>query len=221
MSLAFLLSILYFITTVFAGDHQTFGPNFSFGPVPNNGYIREAQSTLIVPARPCCVTGILDLWVGMGTSNDDLIQALIENIPGVEWTTQAYTQKPKGDPAQGPIVAIHAGDSVTVRYVYNDATSQYDQSVAVNGEIVSTVSTDSGLAQGWGSAIECATGDGTCGLVDAHKWINTRFVLDKAAPGLKDTFATVLGVKTTGFKTIDGGKTWVVTEADIPAWKFK
>lgn len=39
--------------------------------------------------------------------------------------------------------------------IYNDATSQYDQTVYINGDAVSTLSTTSGEAQGWGTAVEC------------------------------------------------------------------
>ncbi|KAH9822091.1 hypothetical protein Tdes44962_MAKER04766 [Teratosphaeria destructans] len=220
---AILLCIPSFITAVSAAN----GPCFGCGAVPDDGWIREAESTLTVPERPCCVTGILNLWVGMGTTSGDLIQALIESIPGVEWRTRAFTLKPKGEPVQAPNVGIHAGDSVTVRCVsgkldaYNDETGQYDQSVSVNGEIVSTISTNSGHARGFGSSVECVTQEGTCGPVGAHKWTDTKLVLDKPAPSFKDTYRTILGMETSGFETIDGGKTWVVREADAPAWKFK
>lgn len=39
--------------------------------------------------------------------------------------------------------------------VFNDSTSKYDQTVYLNGKSVSTLSTTSGQAQGWGTAVEC------------------------------------------------------------------
>lgn len=39
--------------------------------------------------------------------------------------------------------------------VFNDDTSKYDQTVFLNGKQVSTLSTSSGQAQGWGTAVEC------------------------------------------------------------------
>lgn len=49
---------------------------------------------------------------------------------------------------------------------FDDSTGNYTQTVLVNGETVSTLSTSDGRAQGWGSAVECA-GD-NCGTVPAH-----------------------------------------------------
>lgn len=56
------------------------GPAFSTGPVATNSFIREATSTLIVPKAPQPIVGNTVLWVGMGTSNGDLIQGLISCV---------------------------------------------------------------------------------------------------------------------------------------------
>lgn len=56
-----------------AQDNIGFGPAFSLGPT--NSWIREANTTLVLPETP----GLKDrlaLWPGMGTSGGDLIQAL-------------------------------------------------------------------------------------------------------------------------------------------------
>jgi len=67
------------------------GPAFSTGPVANNTFIREATSTLILPDAPSDSTGDTSLWVGMGTSNGDLIQSIADNYNSSDWLAFAYT----------------------------------------------------------------------------------------------------------------------------------
>lgn len=55
---------------------------------------------------------------------------------------------------------------------YNDGTSKYDQTVSVDGKVVSQLSTSSGKAQGWGTAEECQ--QAACGTVAAHEYVNTK-----------------------------------------------
>jgi hypothetical protein len=49
---------------------------------------------------------------------------------------------------------------------FDDSTGNYTQTVLVNNQTVSTLSTSDGKAQGWGSAVECA--EDNCGTVSAH-----------------------------------------------------
>lgn len=67
------------------------GPYFSTGPVSSDIYISEATSTLILPDAPSGSTGDLSLWVGMGTSNGDLIQSIADNYESSDWSVFAYT----------------------------------------------------------------------------------------------------------------------------------
>lgn len=60
----------------------SFGNAFSSGPTAEGNFIRVANSTLIVPQAPKPQMSLLSLWVGMGTSNGDLIQALVESYAG-------------------------------------------------------------------------------------------------------------------------------------------
>lgn len=57
------------------------GPALSTGPVDDGNFIISATSTLHVPAPPDPVVGNTVLWVGMGTSNGDLIQGINNNYP--------------------------------------------------------------------------------------------------------------------------------------------
>lgn len=53
-----------------------FGPAFSTGPVSSGSWIRESNTTLVLPAVPSPAVDRLALWPGMGTSSGDLVQAL-------------------------------------------------------------------------------------------------------------------------------------------------
>lgn len=49
---------------------------------------------------------------------------------------------------------------------FDDTTGNYTQTVLLNGNTVSSLSTRDGHAQGWGSAVECA--ETNCGTVASH-----------------------------------------------------
>lgn len=145
------------------------GPAFSTGPVnqPAGNFIREAVSTLVVPEAPKPIVGNTVLWVGMGTSNGDLIQGINNNYPpdtqrspcsnlGGSWCVAAYTLSKKRGSISGPRVTSRPGDKVTMHCEstacsalletehtrqFNDATGKYDQKVSVNGVVKSSMST--------------------------------------------------------------------------------
>lgn len=71
--------------------YAAFGPAFSTGPVADGSWIREATSTLLLPKAPSGSSGDTSLWVGMGTSNGDLIQSIADNWESSDWTVFAYT----------------------------------------------------------------------------------------------------------------------------------
>ena len=75
-------SALAFSQAVFAEDdyYRQFGNAFSTGPVATNSFIRESNTTLILPEVNKPQTGNLALWAGMGTSGGDLIQALAISV---------------------------------------------------------------------------------------------------------------------------------------------
>ncbi|KAL2867424.1 uncharacterized protein BJX67DRAFT_372036 [Aspergillus lucknowensis] len=197
------------------------GPAFSTGPVAADSFIRESTSTLTLPEVPSGSSGVSSLWVGMGTSNGDLIQSIADNWDSSEWSIFAYTLVKTGDnsqmPVQGPSSPAVAGDKVTMHYKFDDTTGNYTQTVSVNGEVVSTLSTSSGHAQGWGSAVECA--EENCGTMGAHTWTDTQIILDVADPNYINTLAKGEGV-TGEMSTSDGGKTWEVTTIEIPEFTF-
>jgi hypothetical protein len=95
--------------------------------------------------------------------------------------------------------------------------------------------TDSGRAQGWGTALECTTKP--CGQIPAHSmcwqkprvhktrtdfttaWINTTVILDKASMAYKNTHRGMGGAKGS-MTTNDNGKTWKGDQFNIPAHFF-
>ncbi|KAL3479595.1 hypothetical protein BJX99DRAFT_221906 [Aspergillus californicus] len=214
-SLTFALVALLKSTT--AQDNIGFGPYFSLGPT--SSWIREANTTLVLPDTP----GLLDrlaLWPGMGTSGGDLIQALAVSFadPNAncgasegQWCTWASTLQ--DTQLGGDQVPASPGDKVTMHYVYNDSTGEYDQTVSINGEVVSTLSTSSGQAQGWGTAVECQ--DDACkSTVAAHQYLSTTITLDSEDTSFGDTLA-INEADSSGFSTSDGGKTWAVSTVNI------
>lgn len=79
------------LAAVGAKVEAAFGSAFSTGPTATDTYIVESWATLTLPAVPSDNDGDLSLWVGMGTSNGDLIQSIAENYGTSDWSLYAYT----------------------------------------------------------------------------------------------------------------------------------
>ncbi|KAI1084175.1 hypothetical protein F5B20DRAFT_523938 [Whalleya microplaca] len=204
-------------------DTIGFGPYFSLGPTQS--WISEATTTLVLPEVPSPQEERLALWPGMGTSGGDLIQALAVSFedPAAncgasagQWCTWASTLQ--GVQLGGDQVPASPGDELEMHYVYNDSTGEYDQSVAINGEVVSTLSTSSGNAEGWGTAVECQV-DACTGTVAAHQYVSTTVILDSADESFGDTLA-LNEATSSGLTTSDGGKTWKVNTINIQSHTF-
>jgi hypothetical protein len=226
-SLALLLSASGLVSAAAIRRQNDYGWQFSnalsTGPVATNSFIREANSTLILPKTNSPQTGNLALWPGMGTSGGDLIQGLAISVSdgsaGCEkssgkWCIVASTLE--NSQQMGKYVTAEPGSSVTFHYKYNDATAKYDQTVSVDGTVVSSLSTDSGKAQGWGTAVECQ--QAACGTVPAHKYIDTKLIMDVADPNYIKTKG-VTGA-TGDMKTADGGKTWTIDTISIESHTY-
>ncbi|KAH9845185.1 hypothetical protein Tdes44962_MAKER06759 [Teratosphaeria destructans] len=214
--------LLFLTSSANAGGSK--GPWFYTSTLGTDGWIREAETTLVVPAQPANNKGYLALWLGMGTTSKDFIQGVVASNPHErdgQWNAFAYTLHPTGSVTEADHVFIQVGDHVTSHYIYNDATGKYDQSVKVNGKLVSTISTSSGHAESCYSGLECATdAPETCGLIPAHKWINTRIVVNQVDTEFYSSFGTRGGTTASEIYTSDGGTTWHIDEAHIPAYTF-
>lgn len=77
------IATAFALALVAAGADAAMGNAFSSGPTTDGNFIRLANSTLVVPEAPVPQVGLLSLWTGMGMSNGDLIQALVESYDGV------------------------------------------------------------------------------------------------------------------------------------------
>ncbi|OGM42609.1 hypothetical protein ABOM_009613 [Aspergillus bombycis] len=206
-----------------AQDTIVFGPAFSLGPTKS--WIREATTTLVLPEAPSPQEDRLALWPGMGTSGGDLIQALAVSFsdPAAncgassgQWCTWASTLQ--GTQLGGKQVPASAGDKLVMHYKYNDSTGKYDQTVSINGEVVSSLSTSSGQAQGWGTAVE-AQDNASKSTVAAHQYLDTTIILDSADLTFRDTLG-LTDADSTGLTTSDNGKTWKVTTINIHKHSF-
>ncbi|KAK4629290.1 hypothetical protein CLAFUR4_08468 [Fulvia fulva] len=135
-----------------------------------------------------------------------------------EWCGFTYTLFRSGIQDIGPQARIFAGDHLESHYIYDDSTGNYTQNLVQNRNVVETLSTNDGVAQGFGTAEECAATD--CGTVPAHRCINTIITMDSPDPDYGKTQAQAPGVTTSGFGTSDGGKTWAVDRISIPQFTF-
>ncbi|KAJ4419799.1 hypothetical protein N0V82_004734 [Gnomoniopsis sp. IMI 355080] len=200
-----------------------FGPSFSTGATSSGVYITSATATLILPDAPTNNEGDLSLWVGMGTSDGDLIQSIADcyECTDSSWSIFTYTLKETSPTSQeviqGESHSAVAGDEVTMLYTYSSSTTNYTQTLSLNGAVVSTLSTNDGGAEGWGSAVECAAEN--CGSVPAHQWINAKIVLSAADPNYINTLY-LSGGATGSMTTSDGGITWNIGTINIPAFTF-
>ncbi|KAI7262357.1 hypothetical protein KC345_g9452 [Hortaea werneckii] len=160
-----------------------FSNALSTGPVAQSSFIREANTTLILPdGTSGCPAAGRGVWC--------IVASALET-----------TQK------MGEAVAAEPGSSVTFHYKYNDQTSQYDQTVSLNGEAVSRLSTSSGRAQGWGTAIECQ--QSACGTL----------TMDVADPRYIETLGTTGA--TGDMVTDDNGKTWTIDTVNIESYTYE
>ncbi|KAL4801835.1 hypothetical protein BDV18DRAFT_164648 [Aspergillus unguis] len=216
------LSLLSLLSSAAAQSTVNFGPAFSLGPTQS--WIREANTTLVLPKVPA-MADRLALWPGMGTSGGDLIQALAvsfsdpnANCGGSEGQWCAWASTLQDTQLGGKEVPANEGDELNMHYVYNDSTGKYDQTVSINGEVVSSLSTSSGQAQGWGTAVECQD-DACTDTVAAHQYLSTTIILDSEDTSFKDTLV-LTDATSSGFSSSDGGKTWTVDTISIQEHTF-
>ena len=107
-----------------AAANANFGPAFSTGPTASGVYIYSSTATLTLPDGPSGASSGYDLslWVGMGTSDGDLIQSITDNYDE-DWTVFAYTLKETSATSQevieGPVASAVAGDEVTMVCKFN------------------------------------------------------------------------------------------------------
>ncbi|KAF3000346.1 hypothetical protein E8E14_002919 [Neopestalotiopsis sp. 37M] len=186
-----------------------------------NAYIKEAIATLVLPKVPT-PNGDLALWSAILMDQQDFLQGVTENAKqspycdnlGNNWCNFAYTLV-GSNPTVGATVAAAAGSRVTTHYVLNAQTQKWDQSVYIDGQLESTVSTSKGQkGMIFYISIECA--DGTCPDAPAHSWEDVSIVLSEADESFQHTGSWEYGATGGQMSTSDNGKTWNFTTLQVP-----
>ncbi|KAJ9621851.1 hypothetical protein H2203_006731 [Taxawa tesnikishii (nom. ined.)] len=210
---------------VAAQDSVRFGPYFSLGATTS--YIVEAETTIYPGKTPSPQQARLALWPGMGTDAGDLIQTIVLSSTDAEavncggkprvageWCVFASALQ-DGTQVDGVTYPVTATQGATINYKYDATTGNTTQTVSVGGKAVSELSTKSGRAIGWGTAVECQ--DQCSGIVNAHTYENTTIVL--AAVDTK--FASTLAKnEATGTLVTTDNKTFKVSKISIQQSDF-
>ncbi|KAF2419756.1 hypothetical protein EJ08DRAFT_702719 [Tothia fuscella] len=112
----------------------------------------------------------------------------------------------------GKYAVLKANEGVNIKYTFNVTCHKYDQVVSVNGNFVSTMSFEFGLAKNSYTEVECQ--DSCRGAVNAHKNVSTAIVL--ASPD--QNFATTHlsnNIAAESFRSHDGGETWKISLSQV------
>ncbi|KAF2764683.1 hypothetical protein EJ03DRAFT_18248 [Teratosphaeria nubilosa] len=204
-----------------------------------NNKIIFAQASIVLPKTPTGIDGVkgnCPIWLGMGTYHlpyGCLIQGIINHFPSSHdpkdacgdlgedrWCITAFILSHNPN-FWGENAVANTGQTVTATYTWITGTQDWRVDMAVDGEIVSTVTAEAGYANGFGFANECTTKP--CGLLDAHEWFNVSLVLQDPNPKYDLTHGAkgwnAKGV-TGGITTKDGGLTWTSEGIQIPAHTF-
>ncbi|KAG9945537.1 hypothetical protein KCU85_g7166, partial [Aureobasidium melanogenum] len=182
-------------------ENIRFGNAFSLGATTNT-YIVEAETTLYPGKTQSGDTPRLALWPGMGTDEGQLIQAVVlasSDAQGAECGGKPHVN----------------GEWCAFANKYDEASGNTTQTVSVEGKIVSTLSTKSGKAIGFGTAEEAQ--NDFKGVVYEHSYINTTVVLAAADAH----FASTLGkTGATGNLVTKDNKTFKVDKITIAEYSF-
>ncbi|RDI86812.1 hypothetical protein Vi05172_g3231 [Venturia inaequalis] len=208
--------VLTITTTVFAqSSHYLFGPSFGIRKYPGNNAIITSFETTLIPGPPTSpAQRRLAIWPGLDTSNGDLIQPIIvssnepqytRNSAANQWCVFASTlhERRQINGAQAP---LDGKDALRMKIKYNVETKMYDQTLWINGKVVSTLSTASGKANGFYMQTECQGSHK--GVVSAHSYYNTTIVLEVPEPMWGSRPTRIIKSSADPATTSDMGKTW-------------
>ncbi|KAI1757648.1 hypothetical protein F4782DRAFT_479316 [Xylaria castorea] len=183
--------------------------------------IVEASATVILPSVPNPITGDLALWSAIQLDKD-FIQGVSENAPaglgyctnlGGNWCNFAYALTPNAQVGKSVVAA--PGTRVRTHYKLNSSTTLWDQSVYVNDQLVSSVSTSQGQKGNiFYISVECAARP--CAAAPAHSWEDVSIILSTPNPNWKHTGSWNFGATGGEMTTSDGGQTWTFTTLNIP-----
>ncbi|KAG9993980.1 hypothetical protein KCU78_g18656, partial [Aureobasidium melanogenum] len=193
-------------------ENIRFGNAFSLGATTS--YIVEAETTLYPGKTQSGDTPRLALWPGMGTDENQLIQAIVlasSDAQGAECGGKPHVN--------GEWCAFASALQNDVQLQGDTFPVKSNQGVKiycnVEGKIVSTLSTKSGKAIGFGTAEEAQ--NEFKGVVYEHSYVNTTVVLAAADA----QFASTLGkTGATGSLVTKDNKTFKVDKITIAEYNF-
>ncbi|KAI4724030.1 hypothetical protein E4T49_08232 [Aureobasidium sp. EXF-10728] len=200
-------------------ENIRFGNAFSLGAT--NSYIIEAETTLYPGKTQSGDTPRLALWPGMGTDEGQLIQAIVLG------STDAQGAQCGGKPhVNGQWCAFASalqndvqlqGDTFpkTKTDKYDQSSGNTTQTVSVEGKTVSTLTTKSGKAIGFGTAEEAQ--NEFKGVVYEHSYVNTTVILAAADPQFA---STLVKNGATGSLVTKDNKTFKVDKIVIAQYSF-
>jgi len=225
LNLPFICLISFALTTILTAQSIKWGPAWSIGPTKS--HIIQATTTIEPGKPPQPPKDLLVLWPGMSNSSGDLIQAVFEqyvdlsycNATKEEWCVRAsyYRTTPTPHQTFGTGVAKStATEKIKMDYKRSADAKSWTQTVTrvSTGQVISTLTSDSGIMTGWGTGTECQN---TCtGSTDYQYYTDTTIVLEAADTTFGNTRVLGTGVKEEGFTSTEGGKVWKVAKITLP-----
>jgi hypothetical protein len=222
-SLTFTAAIaLSSLVVLIAAD--TWGPSWSLGPTKSR--IIEVTTTLEPGAPPQPPHTMLALWPGISNGSGDLIQSTVEQwddnawcgATKEEWCVRASLFGSFGQ-KDGKAAKVGAHEKITFHYKRSADAKSWTQTVTrhATGEVVSTLTSNSGHMTGFGTGTEC--NDKCTGTTSIQYYTDTTIVLEEADPTFGNTKAIAKGAHEEGFTSSQGGKVWTVKKITLPAMK--
>ncbi|TDL19446.1 hypothetical protein BD410DRAFT_842002 [Rickenella mellea] len=201
------------------------GTSWSIGLTPSSSII-EARTTFIpgVPPDPATQYGEIYLWPGLTNGTGDLLQTTIEQWPDQSWCggtagqwclrTSVFGKSGQFDGAFAP---LSANQPVTITFQRSANKTSWTQTAAVDGKVISQLTSPSGPMTGWGVATECV--DDCSPAVSTQTYLDTKIVLEKADPTFGETTKVGIagaGTVVSGLRSLEGGKVWHIAKITVP-----
>ena len=103
------------------------GLAFSTGQTADDAFVCESWATLVLHSILSDNSEVLSLWVGMETSNGDLVQGFAENHSSDNWNVYAYTLMSTSGPfTRSPVESLmeDSEEAQLLTTIFRLATSQ-------------------------------------------------------------------------------------------------
>ncbi|KAF2141152.1 uncharacterized protein K452DRAFT_252055 [Aplosporella prunicola CBS 121167] len=207
-----------------AADDYAFGKTFYLGPTSGDAYITKATYSVAAPPVPCNYGDStasnpiwMSFWIGfaedVSDSSKPFVQPYFNWAPDQEsqgcpasndaWCVTASTYFESGQKGQD-YVAVPKNANLDFE-VTSDGKGTIEQTVTMNGKVVSQQSDDVGFNPTWffGSN-ECYSDD--CGTLNSYEWTDVVINLSAADKAFADTLSAD-GVIIEGLSSSDG-KVW-------------